>query len=276
MYFYDICDNRGILMKKVIKMMFGVVVMSLFLTACGSSDSSESKFIGVWKLEEPDDEVIYLEFTDDRLVVRELDGKMSSLHYYITELQNKSFLLEASISDGGFKEIILEGIFQDKNTIGVLHNPSSRYRYEDNEVKMYRVKNLEKDMEEETEKLSVIEEEEAWEDDEDFSQEPTDEEIAAMEEKAREKEAKDKEAMEKEAARENEATAVENLYAKSCAGCHGRDLTGSAGPDISSVGSNMSAEEIEKVIIDGTSVMPGGLLSDEEAKEVAEWLSKMN
>lgn len=261
-------------MKKVIKMMFGIIVMSLFLTACGSSDSTESKIIGVWKVEEPDDEVIYLEFTDDRLVVRELDGGMNPLHYYITDLENKNFLLEVSKSDGGFKEILLEGIFENKNTIGVLHNPSSRFRYEDNEIKMLRVKNLEKDMEEETEKLSELEDEPAWEDDEDFSQEPSEEEIAAMEKKAMEKEA-----MEKEAAREDEelfVTDVEKLYLKSCAGCHANDLTGSAGPDISSVGSNLSAEEIEKVIIEGQGPMPPGLLSDDEAREVAEWLSEMN
>lgn len=267
-------------MKNVVKMMFGMIVMSLFLTACGASDSTDSKIIGVWKLEAPDDEAIYLEFTEDRLVVRELDGRMDSLHYYLTDLENKNFLLEISKSDGGFKEILLEGTFGDKNTIGVLDNPSSRYRYDDNEVKMFRVKDLEKDMAEETEMNSELEdeaagEEEASEDDEDFSQEPTDEEIEVMEKKAREKEAEAE-----EAAREYEeflatATATEELYARSCAACHGTDLTGSAGPDISSVGSNLSAEEIEQVIVEGQGAMPPGLLEDKEAREVAEWLSEM-
>ena len=112
--------------------------------------------------------------------------------------------------------------------------------------------------------------------DQNFSQEPSDEEIEAMEKKA----------MEKEEAREYEeflatATAVEVLYSKSCMSCHGDAISGGGidgpgGPDLSSIGSYMSAEEIEKVIIDGKGAMIGGLLSDEEAREVAEWLSEMN
>jgi|SRR5699024_2685303 len=155
-------------MKKLIMMIFAVVVMSLFLTACGSSGSTESKIKGIWKIKEPDGEVKYLEFTDDRLVVKELDGGTNSLHYYITDLENKNFILEVSNSDNGFKEIILEGAFKNKNTIGILHNSDSRYSYEDNEVQMDKVKNLEKDMKKETEKLNTLEDKEAWEEDESF------------------------------------------------------------------------------------------------------------
>lgn len=270
-------------MKKVIKMIFGIIVMSLFLTACGSSDSTESKLIGVWKIEEPDKEVIYLEFTDDNLVLRELDGGMNTLHYYITDLENENFLLEVSKSDGGFKEIILEGIFKNKNTVSILDNPSSRYRYEDNEVQMVRVKNLEKDMEEETKKLSELEDEDAGEEDEFFSQEPseeelsqelTEEELIAMEKEAREKEEMERLAVEEEEARVYD-TEGEKLYSRNCASCHGGDLSGDLAPDLRSIGSNMSVEEIEKVIIDGTGAMPPGILAGDEAREVAEWLSEM-
>lgn len=91
------------------------------------------------------------------------------------------------------------------------------------------------------------------------------------------------EEMEKEDAWENKesdnedsyATAAEEYYSNSCASCHGNDLTGVAGPDISSIGSNLSAEEIEKVIIDGQGAMPPGMLPEDEARVVAEWLSEM-
>ena len=72
------------------------------------------------------------------------------------------------------------------------------------------------------------------------------------------------------------ATAAEEFYSKSCISCHGADLSGGGiGPDLSSIGSYMSAEEIEKVIIDGQGAMPPGMLSEDEARVVAEWLSEM-
>ena len=89
--------------------------------------------------------------------------------------------------------------------------------------------------------------------------------------------------MENEDARGNEesdnedsyATVAEEYYEKSCLACHGNDLTGVAGPDISSIGSNLSAEEIESIIIDGLGAMPSGTLPEDEARVVAEWLSEM-
>lgn len=70
-------------------------------------------------------------------------------------------------------------------------------------------------------------------------------------------------------------TAAEEYYSNSCVSCHGNDLTGVTGPDISSIGSNLSAEEIESVIIDGLGAMPSGTLPEDEARVVAEWLSEM-
>lgn len=70
-------------------------------------------------------------------------------------------------------------------------------------------------------------------------------------------------------------TDAEEYYSNSCAACHGNDLTGGMAPDISSVGSNLSAEEIESVIIDGLGAMPSGTLPEDEARVVAEWLSEM-
>lgn len=67
----------------------------------------------------------------------------------------------------------------------------------------------------------------------------------------------------------------EAVYANSCAGCHGQDLSGSVGPDISAVGSSLSADEIEDIILNGQGSMPPGTAAGEEATAVAEWLSEM-
>lgn len=67
----------------------------------------------------------------------------------------------------------------------------------------------------------------------------------------------------------------EELYIKSCAACHGRDLEGSAGPELTNIGSKLSEEEIYNIIMNGTGGMPGGLVDYEEATQIAQWLSSM-
>lgn len=68
----------------------------------------------------------------------------------------------------------------------------------------------------------------------------------------------------------------EAIYAKSCAGCHGDDLSGAMGPGLQTIGSSLSADDIQNVIVNGQgTTMPGGLVSNEEAAVLAEWLSEM-
>lgn len=67
----------------------------------------------------------------------------------------------------------------------------------------------------------------------------------------------------------------EAFYANSCAACHGDDLSGQVGPDLTAVGGDHSAEEIEEIIANGQGSMPPGTAPPEEAKVIAEWLSEM-
>lgn len=69
-------------------------------------------------------------------------------------------------------------------------------------------------------------------------------------------------------------TDAESIYASSCASCHGADLTGGVGPDLTTVGSKLSKEEIEDIINNGIGSMPPGLVGPEEATVLAEWLSE--
>lgn len=66
---------------------------------------------------------------------------------------------------------------------------------------------------------------------------------------------------------------AEKLYKASCSSCHGGNLEGRVGPDLTEVGSRYTKEEIEDIIVNGKGQMSGGFLKGEEAAAVAEWLS---
>lgn len=68
----------------------------------------------------------------------------------------------------------------------------------------------------------------------------------------------------------------EKIVMKSCATCHGGNLQGSRStPNLNEVGSRLTEDEIYNTIVNGTkNGMPGGLISDEDAKKAAEWLSQ--
>lgn len=66
----------------------------------------------------------------------------------------------------------------------------------------------------------------------------------------------------------------EDLFKSNCATCHGDDLSGDSAPALTDVGSKLSEEEIEDIIINGTGDMPAGQASNEEAPIIAEWLSE--
>lgn len=63
--------------------------------------------------------------------------------------------------------------------------------------------------------------------------------------------------------------------AASCFSCHGADLEGSSGPNLQEVGARLSEDQIRTTIVEGTSVMPGGLVEDpEDLDNIVEWLSR--
>jgi cytochrome c551 len=66
----------------------------------------------------------------------------------------------------------------------------------------------------------------------------------------------------------------EKLYSQKCSSCHAADLKGGVGPDLTKVGSKLSKDEIEKVILEGRGNMPKGQLTGADATTVAEWLAE--
>ncbi|MUK87104.1 c-type cytochrome [Ornithinibacillus sp. L9] len=70
-------------------------------------------------------------------------------------------------------------------------------------------------------------------------------------------------------------TDPEAIYETNCAMCHGGDLTGGMGPDLTQVGAELSADEISNIIVNGQGDMPAqGHLSEGEVSSLVEWLSE--
>src|SRR5699024_2837160 len=67
----------------------------------------------------------------------------------------------------------------------------------------------------------------------------------------------------------------EEIFSSNCATCHGDDLSGEMGPDLTKVGAELSEDEIHDVIMNGKGQMPPGLVDADEADALAEWLGEM-
>ncbi|WP_114570115.1 cytochrome c551 [Exiguobacterium flavidum] len=67
---------------------------------------------------------------------------------------------------------------------------------------------------------------------------------------------------------------AEKVFANNCAACHGQNLEGGAGPDLTKVGARLSSAEIQEIIKNGKGAMPKGVIQDEEEiVAVADWLA---
>lgn len=76
-----------------------------------------------------------------------------------------------------------------------------------------------------------------------------------------------------EASDEGEATdvaAAEEIYQKACATCHGKELSGASGPDLRAL--DLDQDEVADIAVNGHGTMPAGLVEEDEAQVVAEWI----
>ncbi len=63
------------------------------------------------------------------------------------------------------------------------------------------------------------------------------------------------------------------IFDQKCSSCHGGDLKGGMGPDLTKVGSKYSKDQILDIIKNGKGQMPKNVVSGKDADEVADWLS---
>ncbi|WP_068675008.1 lysozyme inhibitor LprI family protein [Oceanobacillus sp. Castelsardo] len=128
-------------MKSFIKIFLGILIISVFLVACGGSN--ESKIIGSWKVVSDGKVGSYMEMNEDRMIVRKEsnDGPMT-VDYILTETQDDSFILEIVNPESGLNEFLFEGYFEDKDNI-IVTNTSDGATEED--YRMIRVDNIAED-----------------------------------------------------------------------------------------------------------------------------------
>lgn len=74
---------------------------------------------------------------------------------------------------------------------------------------------------------------------------------------------------------ETAAASPEEIYQKSCIGCHGDQYQGAVGPALKGVGDHLSQEEIANVLVNGRGAMPPGMVPADKADEMAAWLSEL-
>ncbi|MFC0273375.1 cytochrome c551 [Metabacillus herbersteinensis] len=71
-----------------------------------------------------------------------------------------------------------------------------------------------------------------------------------------------------------ESAEAEQIVQQNCISCHGQNLEGGAGPDLTAVGGKYDQDKIKNIIINGQGSMPKGLLDDADAEVVAAWLAE--
>jgi cytochrome c551 len=70
-----------------------------------------------------------------------------------------------------------------------------------------------------------------------------------------------------------DAATAETLFKNNCASCHGQNLEGAVGPNLTHVGGKYTKEQILEILKNGKGSMPGGLVKDGDAETVAAWLA---
>ncbi len=74
----------------------------------------------------------------------------------------------------------------------------------------------------------------------------------------------------------DEDTAKETYVAATCSSCHGADMTGAMGPNLTAIGGKYSPEEILEIVTNGRGGMPGNLVEDSDARgNLAAWLGSL-
>jgi cytochrome c551 len=66
----------------------------------------------------------------------------------------------------------------------------------------------------------------------------------------------------------------QKIVNQTCVTCHGDNLKGAYGPNISHIGKELDKDQILNIINHGKGQMPPGLLQGKQAEVVAAWLAK--
>ncbi|WP_010647600.1 cytochrome c551 [Oceanobacillus massiliensis] len=71
-----------------------------------------------------------------------------------------------------------------------------------------------------------------------------------------------------------DSAAGEEVFQANCSACHGADLSGGAGPDLTQVGSRYSADEIADIVTNGKGNMPPVNVTGDDLDALSTWLAE--
>lgn len=66
---------------------------------------------------------------------------------------------------------------------------------------------------------------------------------------------------------------AQTLFKNNCSSCHGQNLEGVVGPNLTKVGSKYSKDQILEILQKGKGQMPAGLVKGGDADTLASWLA---
>lgn len=228
------------------KTMFLLVILSssLVLMACNDKETLE----GTWEWISEGDIEGFLYIEDDIASIREpLDDDIQK--YKLLSSSNED-IHTFSFVDLNNNQTALDftGYFDNKDTFMTIETSDPDYGFQ-----LSRITDKE------------IEEKEKILNNERIAKEKEKEEREKQEELERERE-------ELEELEMNKSAEVEEVYRMSCASCHGADLSGAVGPSLLNLSNRLTEEDIIQIIKDGKGAMPGGLVNQDEAVLLSEWL----
>ncbi|MDR6122332.1 cytochrome c [Neobacillus drentensis] len=71
------------------------------------------------------------------------------------------------------------------------------------------------------------------------------------------------------------ASKPEDIYKQTCVACHGDQYQGVVGPTLKGVGGKYSKDQLIEIVTKGKGNMPAGLVPQEQAAAMADWLANI-
>ena len=138
-------------MKNLFKVLLLSLTIMLILTGCGRS--IEKDLLGAWKIMLEGETASYMEFSDERLIIRnDLDEAPEPADYRLTDLQKGKFIIEFAEPGTNTYIFFFEGKFENKNKIKITKAMDAG----DKTFDLIKLRDLDKDIEKERKKQEEL------------------------------------------------------------------------------------------------------------------------
>lgn len=130
-------------MRKLATLSLLSVLLLILLAGCGQS--TDKQLEGAWKIVDEQDGTRFLEFSEDRMVVRNgVDSQPETADYRLTDLKKGKFIIEIAEPGTQTYQFFLEGKLEKKDKIEVARVMDSNETNPD--IQLVKVKDMDKEM----------------------------------------------------------------------------------------------------------------------------------